>query len=103
MRKEKDDSYFINRMSSFGEWVWRLYIIEVFRDGDGVSFIFNKYHPLSYIMFLVSILDVFWISGADGVKEEWKDNQLGWDFTKYWKKPENKIRYIPRPDIYFYT
>jgi len=103
MIKERDDDYFIDKMSTLGKVMWRLYVVEIFRDGDGGSFIYNKYHPLSYVLLLISILILFWISGSEGVKEEWDYNKMCWDFTDYWKKPKNKIRYIPRPDIYFYT
>lgn len=96
MKKDKDDSYFINKMSKFGKLMWYSYTIEIFRDGDGASYTHNKWNPLTYILWGVAILSVFIETGTDGLKEEWKYNQCGWKLTGYWKKPENVMRYISR-------
>lgn len=92
----KTDDYFINEMSKFGIIVWKLYTIRIFRDGDGVSFIYNKWHPLTYLLMFINLLGIFTGTGSDGVKSEWKFNKMCWDFTDYWKKPENEIVWIKR-------
>lgn len=96
MINEHDDSYFIYKLSWIGKLMWKVYAVNIFRDGDGGSFIYNKWHPLTYVFMLISIVFTFVMEGYEGVSREWNYSKFYWDYTDYWKKPENEIVWIKR-------
>ena len=83
-------------MTNFGKILWWLFIIETFKDGDGHSFIFNKWNPLAMIMFVLVCFYVFFEVGITGLVEEWQCNKLGLTYTQYWKDHFDEIEFDKR-------
>jgi len=95
-RNGHDLEYFIKRMYTIPRILWRLYIINIFPDADGVGLILNKYNPFSYLLFAVLFVLVLLIEGISGIKREWKENKLGFGYNQYWKNNKERIELISR-------
>ena len=90
--------YYVENLNQrkLGKFLWNTYIIEVFPDGDGLGFIYNKWNPFAYVSFLFSAILCCVMGGLPGLKEKWKHNKLGLDYSDFWKKNKDKIFLIPR-------
>lgn len=88
--------YYPKRLNKFGRFLWRAYIIEIIPSADTTEFVFNKWNPLSYPVWLLLAILMFIFGGVTEVAEEWHRNKIYFDVGQYWKNNPNKLEFIPR-------
>ena len=73
-------------------------MIRVWYDGDGLSYTFNYWHPLSWI--LIPILVILTIS-IEGSRNTFKYKEdLGIGLSKYWKEHKNERVFVTFKDTF---
>ena len=97
---DKED-YYEQNFNVIGKFMWRIYMIEIFPDGNGIAFILNKWHPCSYIFIFIELVIFTLFGDIFEVKSEWQYNKLGLDYSKYWKENKDKLKLISRKTAKF--
>jgi len=81
-------------MNLFGRILFRLYAIRVYRDGDGLGYVWVWWHPLAWVL-APFILFVHML--ANGVVPAWRYRyDAGWQIAPYFKLRPDKLEWISR-------
>lgn len=83
-------------MKILGRFLWRIHVVEIYQDGDGIGVIVNKWHPMSWFFFLYSIIFYMFFGGIEELKYQWKQDKLLFGYPEYWKT--HKVKFIHRKE-----
>ncbi len=88
--------YFPAKLSWFGRFLWRIWVINIFPDCDGVCWVFIRWNPLSYVFAILLVIGLIFIGGVYAVIESCNDNRLGFCYSQYWRENVDKVEFITR-------
>lgn len=87
-------------LNSFTKLLIRLRMINAWCDGDGISFVWNWYNPLTYLMMPYVLLSLLLATILYGVKEVFSSfHDFGFVKSPYWKENQNEIIPITPKDL----
>jgi len=79
-------------MKTFPKILKNIGAITIWRDGNGISFIWRWWHPVTWFFVpLLFIANVF----LEGLPNTWKyKDSIGLGLSNYWKKNKNKRKFL---------
>jgi hypothetical protein len=95
-RNGHDLKYFVERLSKPMFFLWKSHCLEIFPSADCTDFIFNKWHPLSWLVFVIAVVVTIIIDGLSGVPRAWSDCKFGFAYSSFWKENMDIVEFIPR-------
>ena len=76
--------------------LWWLFICEVYKDGDCINVLFNKWNPLTYIVVFILLTILLFVNGISEIISEWKKNKFLFSTEKYFKDNPKEFHIIKR-------
>ena len=79
----------MNNLSSIGKLIWKLKVARFWQDGDGASFLWNLWNPLSWPIIIITFFFMLLSNGVMGLKEF-----PGLTLSDYWKKHKSEREFF---------
>lgn len=79
------------RITPVARFLLNIRAIKAWRDGDGISFVWRWYHPVSWVAVPVSLCGAFVFGGIDNFP---KLHELGIGLDRYWKDHKSEREFL---------
>lgn len=96
-RNGHDDNYYKSKMSNFIKFFWYIRLFEIYPNADYYGVKLNWWHPISYVMLILSIVHSILFGGIPLLLEYYDDNKFNFTYEKYFRKNLHLIEHIKRP------
>jgi succinate dehydrogenase hydrophobic anchor subunit len=78
-----------SKLTPAGKIIWSLKVARFWHDGDGTSFLWNLWNPLSWPAILIIFVAILLVHGITGLKEF-----PGLTLTDYWKEHKSEREFF---------
>lgn len=95
-RNGHNDAYYKSKLSKLTKFFWYIRLFEIYPNGDYYGVKLNWWHPISYLMLIVSIVYSMLFGGIPLLLEYYADNKFNFTYEKYFRKNPHLIEIIQR-------